>query len=65
MFGPADGSRRRCTLSLRPVGQTLSVPSSVPALCGAVYPYLPVHRLVVSVQPPPLPQFPRDHGLLE
>jgi len=36
MFDPADGSLslRRCTASLRPVEQTLSVPSSVPAIGG-------------------------------
>lgn len=36
MFDPADGSLslRRCTASLRPAEQTLSVPSSVPAIGG-------------------------------
>lgn len=36
MFDPADGSLslRRCTVSLRSVEQTLSVPSSVPAIGG-------------------------------
>jgi hypothetical protein len=36
MFDPADGSLslRRCTVGLRPVEQTLSVPSSVPAIGG-------------------------------
>ncbi len=36
MFDPADGSLslRRCTVSLRPVEQTFSVPSSVPAIGG-------------------------------
>jgi hypothetical protein len=36
MFDPTDGalSLRRCTVSLRSVEQTLSVPSSVPAIGG-------------------------------
>lgn len=36
MFDPADGSLslRRCTVSFRPVEQTLSVPNSVPAIGG-------------------------------
>jgi hypothetical protein len=36
MFDPADGSLslRRCAISLRPVEQTLSVPSSVPGIGG-------------------------------
>jgi hypothetical protein len=36
MFDPADGSLslRRCTVSLRPLEQTLSVPSSVPGIGG-------------------------------
>ena len=36
MFDPADGSLslRRCTINLRPVEHTLSIPSSVPGIGG-------------------------------